>query len=260
MPAVSIKQQRLFAMALACKRGEMKNPSAKVKELADSMSEKELEKYAKTSHEDLPEKVKESLDEFFNVYVELVEAELGEDLETYDFETLDLDEGKALKIEQPDGGKPLANAKTDDIKKVGNLADAKPEKPATKSFPDGKDTVKDGKNEIPMPAGKETPSDKTDTTAHDNVDKKVPPVVDNSKDEKDKSWDKGFPGMEPSKKSVMGNIYTPQLHKFPMSTNSKNERRVFDFEQFLQKINYHTHDEVLQKGHGQNRQGKDSAA
>ena len=58
----------------------------------------------------------------------------------------------------------------------------------------------------------------------------------------------------------MGNIYTPQLHKFPMSTNSKNERRIFDFEQFLKKINYHTHDEVLQKGHGQNRQGKDSAA
>lgn len=67
--------------ALACKRGTSKNCPVKVKELADSMSEAELEKYAKTSHEDLPEKVKESLVEIYNAFSkeELEERGLFED-------------------------------------------------------------------------------------------------------------------------------------------------------------------------------------
>ena len=86
MPSTSKSQQRLFGWALACKRGSSKSCPPSVKKLADSMSDEELEKYAKTSHKGLPTKVKESLDEIFSIYVELVEAETGEDLETYEYE------------------------------------------------------------------------------------------------------------------------------------------------------------------------------
>jgi dephospho-CoA kinase/uncharacterized protein YoaH (UPF0181 family) len=57
-PAVSQSQQKLMAMALAYKRGEMsdKDASDKVKELAKDMSEKDLEDFAKTDIKDLPKK------------------------------------------------------------------------------------------------------------------------------------------------------------------------------------------------------------
>jgi hypothetical protein len=47
MPSKSESQQKLFGMALSYKRGELKNVSKKVKELGDSMSEKELVKFSK---------------------------------------------------------------------------------------------------------------------------------------------------------------------------------------------------------------------
>ena len=37
---------------------------------------------------------------------------------------------------------------------------------------------------------------------------------------------------------------------------AKHERRIMDFPQFLKRINYQTHDDTLQKGHGQNLTGK----
>jgi len=59
--AESKSQQRLMGMALAYKRGESKTTSDEVKKLASSMSEKELEKFAGTSHEGLPDKVDEGV-------------------------------------------------------------------------------------------------------------------------------------------------------------------------------------------------------
>jgi hypothetical protein len=58
MPAKSKLQQRLMGMALATKRGEMKGGSAIVKGLAESMSGKELKKFAGTKTKGLPTKVK----------------------------------------------------------------------------------------------------------------------------------------------------------------------------------------------------------
>ena len=63
MPAVSQQQQKLMALALAYKRGETKDVSAKVKEIADSMSEKELEDFASTKHKGLPVKKEEIIKE-----------------------------------------------------------------------------------------------------------------------------------------------------------------------------------------------------
>lgn len=63
MPAVSQQQQKLMALALAYKRGEAKDVSAKVKEIADSMSEKDLEDFASTKHKGLPVKKEEIIKE-----------------------------------------------------------------------------------------------------------------------------------------------------------------------------------------------------
>lgn len=59
MPALSVQQQKLMGLALAYKRGEVSNPdvSKTIKQLAGSMSEKELVKYAGTKHKGLPKKV-----------------------------------------------------------------------------------------------------------------------------------------------------------------------------------------------------------
>ena len=56
--AVSQAQQKLMAMALSYKRGEMSDDEAsdKVKQLANSMSEKDLEDFAKTKHDEVPAK------------------------------------------------------------------------------------------------------------------------------------------------------------------------------------------------------------
>jgi hypothetical protein len=55
MPARSKKQQRLFAMALAAKRGKTIH-SDKVNSMAESMSEKTLHDFAATARKHLPEK------------------------------------------------------------------------------------------------------------------------------------------------------------------------------------------------------------
>jgi hypothetical protein len=55
--AESIVQQKLMAMALAHKRGEMDDASEQVKKLAASMTEKQLSDFAKTKHTGLPKRV-----------------------------------------------------------------------------------------------------------------------------------------------------------------------------------------------------------
>ena len=62
MPALSQQQQKIMGLALAYKRGKVpaSKVSKSVKDLANSMSIKELEKYASTSHKGLPKKVGET--------------------------------------------------------------------------------------------------------------------------------------------------------------------------------------------------------
>lgn len=55
--AESIVQQKLMAMALAHKKGEMDDASEQVKKLAASMTEKQLTDFAKTKHTGLPKRV-----------------------------------------------------------------------------------------------------------------------------------------------------------------------------------------------------------
>lgn len=59
--AVSQQQQKLMGLAYAVKRGDIDAPSPEIQELANSMSMKDLKKYASTKHESLPVRVKEEL-------------------------------------------------------------------------------------------------------------------------------------------------------------------------------------------------------
>jgi len=56
MPSVSKSQQRLFGMASASKKG-VKGMPKKAKDIAKSLSKKKIDKYAKTPHKGLPERV-----------------------------------------------------------------------------------------------------------------------------------------------------------------------------------------------------------
>ena len=53
--STSKSQQRLMGMALAYKRGEMPDAPEAIKKIADGMSLKDLEDFAKTKHKGLPE-------------------------------------------------------------------------------------------------------------------------------------------------------------------------------------------------------------
>jgi len=62
MPSLSQQQQKIMGLALAYKRGKVpaSKVSKSVKDLASSMSEKELSAFAGTSHKNLPKKVRET--------------------------------------------------------------------------------------------------------------------------------------------------------------------------------------------------------
>jgi hypothetical protein len=63
VPSRSVKQQKFMGLVLAYKRGEIpaSKVSKNVKQVADAMSEKELEKFAGTKHKGLPKKVKSEM-------------------------------------------------------------------------------------------------------------------------------------------------------------------------------------------------------
>ena len=72
MPSKSTSQQRFFGMVDAYKKGELDNPSPEIKKAADSMTRKEVRKFAKTKHKGLPEHVKKSKNETVERYVEQI--------------------------------------------------------------------------------------------------------------------------------------------------------------------------------------------
>ena len=68
MPALSKQQQKLFGLALAVKRGDVPKSevSDEIKGIVDRMSEKDIEKFAKTKHTGLPNKVEMELESLIN--------------------------------------------------------------------------------------------------------------------------------------------------------------------------------------------------
>lgn len=69
MPSKSKSQQRFFGMVDAYKKGELKNPSKKIKKAAEGMTKKEVKDFAETKHKGLPNKVEENI-------IRLTEADL----------------------------------------------------------------------------------------------------------------------------------------------------------------------------------------
>ena len=61
MPAKSKAQQRFFGMVDAYKKGELKKPSKAIKDAAKGMTKKEVEDFASTKTDKLPEKVNEGV-------------------------------------------------------------------------------------------------------------------------------------------------------------------------------------------------------
>lgn len=80
MPARSEAQQQLFGAALSVKRGETPRSkvSAKVLELVDTMTEKQLEDFASTPHNKIPYKVSKKVkkESFERVIRKLIREEL----------------------------------------------------------------------------------------------------------------------------------------------------------------------------------------
>lgn len=97
MPALSKQQQKLFGLALAVKRGDVPKSevSDEIKGIVDKMSEKDIEKYAKTKHKGLPNK-KEDMKSFKNemavfnrVGKKLVNTDTGKTLKDMKHDELD---------------------------------------------------------------------------------------------------------------------------------------------------------------------------
>lgn len=60
MPSVSASQQRLFGMVYAYKQGKLNHAPKLVKRLAEQMSDEDVEHFARTKHDGLPEKSNKS--------------------------------------------------------------------------------------------------------------------------------------------------------------------------------------------------------
>lgn len=101
MPAKSQQQQKIMGLALAYKRGEVpaSKVSAKAKELAKSMSEKELEKFASTKHKGLPKKIKESS---LSTFAQFIREKDEDDMEVGDEMEMDVDMQMDDETEQDD--------------------------------------------------------------------------------------------------------------------------------------------------------------
>jgi len=104
MPAVSKAQQRFFGMVRSAQKGEMKNPSSEILDVADDISVKDAKKMAKTKHKGLPEKVKEELvserlgGKGYKSYTSLTGKKVSGDWE-------DSDRGAGNKAKRRAGGK-----------------------------------------------------------------------------------------------------------------------------------------------------------
>ena len=86
MPAQSQQQQKLFGLALSVKRGETprSEASSEVLDIVDSMTEKQIEDFASTSHSGLPKKVEAVLRELVRDSIKaqgISEAVSSKDLE-----------------------------------------------------------------------------------------------------------------------------------------------------------------------------------
>lgn len=241
MPSTSKSQQRLFGWALSCKKGETDNCPANVKKLAASMSEAELEKYASTSHDELPEVVKESLVDCI-AEMNMTEIAILESVEE-EIEKLwkELKIDAAWELGNPENG--IRVKKSEDARLLAKELNTR------------KIGCSRGKCFVGSPIGASDTSlvtvydlseSKKDEPPVSNDVKTPPPVVQTPPPP---------PGYVKADTRKDPGFFTPSLFKRPGDKKAKSEQRIMDFKEFLKRINYETHDGILQKGHGSNLTG-----
>jgi len=144
MPATSKAQQRLFGLAYAIKKGDVKKSDADAKavEIADSMSLEDLKKFAETDHKGLPDKVKESLLTEGKGYTEA--RKLIDTLRAKTYKKLDDDELWEFKKEMVDhlGGTLDEGITPGSIGGMGSMA-----------FPSNTNGAADGSGDVPAGRG-----------------------------------------------------------------------------------------------------------
>ena len=227
MPATSKSQQRLMGWALACKRGEQKNCPPNVQKLADDMTESDLEKYAKTSHEGLPDQVEEAvveaaIYELYKVNEGAIKHLLMLAAEASDFEAFKTDANEWMASQ---GNEPLSD---DYLQDVFTNAESWNEKM--------EENMNESEGALNVDAQTMTTTEKIPGQGDS-----VPPPPS--------GMDKG---------DKIKDALTPSLYKAPMGKKGTLNQRVMDWDQLLKTINYKTHDGTMQRGHGQNLQGNGS--
>ena len=78
MPSVSKKQQKFMGIVRSIQKGEQPASkfSKKAQDAAKKMKQKDVEKYAKTKHKNLPSKVRQEIEEYVDSIVDGIEQEL----------------------------------------------------------------------------------------------------------------------------------------------------------------------------------------
>ena len=125
MPAQSQQQQKLFGLALAFKRGEVKSSevSDEIKGIADRMSEKEIEDFAKTTHKGLP-KMKEQLRKIVR---EIMREKAISEMNEVSINEVDTKKADTIRKSMPGyvGPKFAKKASDEDILLMADLKDEK---------------------------------------------------------------------------------------------------------------------------------------
>ena len=112
--AVSKQQQKFFGMVRATQKGEMDNPSDEVQKAADSMTKKDVKKYASTKHSKLPDKIEEKLDSEDKPFVKKLVGKLRKGSKTHAKQADDLE--KAMNEDITDEALTIQDWNVDDIK------------------------------------------------------------------------------------------------------------------------------------------------
>jgi hypothetical protein len=112
--AVSKQQQKFFGMVRATQKGEMDNPSDEVQKAADSMTKKDVKKYASTKHSKLPDKIEEKLDSEDKPFVKKLVGKLRKGSKTHAKQADDLE--KAMNEDITDEALTIQDWNKDDIK------------------------------------------------------------------------------------------------------------------------------------------------
>ena len=82
MPAVSKAQQRFMGMVHATQKGDMESPSPEVSKAADSMSDKDANDFASTSHKGLPDKKTEQINKLKEIIRNMIRERMIDEMNT----------------------------------------------------------------------------------------------------------------------------------------------------------------------------------